>query len=114
MRQALEPSKDLRGNQRFRVSLPIFLGNGEQPLAGFTRDISSRGVYFYVSAPDILHDQEEFDFIVELPPEVTLSSRCKIRCVGRALRLENRVPELTGIAAEILDYSISKQDSVSS
>jgi hypothetical protein len=44
-----------------------------------------------------------------LPPEITLSTFCRIRCHGRTLRKEKSKMSLTGVAAEILDYSILKE-----
>jgi hypothetical protein len=37
---------------------------------------------------------------------VTLSEACRIRCHGRAVRTEDTSPHETGVAAEILEYSI--------
>ena len=52
----------------------------------------------------------DFEFLVELPPEITLSTFCRIRCHGRAVRKEGARMSMTGVAAEILDYSILKED----
>jgi hypothetical protein len=43
---------------------------------------------------------------VELPPEITLSNSCLIRCRGRVARTELTLRNETGIAAEILEYRI--------
>ncbi|HUX46144.1 MAG TPA: PilZ domain-containing protein [Terracidiphilus sp.] len=110
MHMTQEPKVDTeqRGCQRFKVNAPLSLLIGEQPVLGYTRDLSNQGVYFYLSTADCARIEGHFEFLIDLPPEITLSSRCRIRCTGRALRTEPSERDLTGIAAEILDYSISR------
>ena len=79
---------------------------GDRQVAGFTRDLSNRGVYFYVGAGEKPEAGQEFDFVVELPPEITLSNSCLIQCHGRVARTELTPLDEAGIAAEILDYRI--------
>jgi hypothetical protein len=61
-------------------------------------------VYFYVGAGDQPQPGEELEFVVELPPEITLSNSCLIRCRGRVARTELTSRDEAGIAAEILEY----------
>jgi hypothetical protein len=95
-----------RERQRFNISAPLTLSIGNREIAAYTRDLSNRGVYFYLAVCDSLLIEGEFEFVVELPPEITLSTCCRIRCKGRALRKEENQSNLTGVAAEILHYSI--------
>jgi hypothetical protein len=95
-----------RKTQRFQIKAPLTISIGDREIAGFTRDLSNKGVYFYVGAGDQLQPGEELDFVVELPPEITLSNSCLIRCRGRVARTELTPRNETGIAAEILEYSI--------
>lgn len=108
MKQELKVDNERRVRQRFKVNAPLSLMIGEQAAPGYTRDLSNKGVYFYLASAESLTLDSRFDFVIDLPPEITLSSRCQIRCVGRALRMEATQTDLTGIAAEILDYSISR------
>jgi hypothetical protein len=82
---------------------------GKREISAFTRDLSNKGVYFYLESADSIAIGREFDFLVELPPEITLSSCCWIRCRGRVARTEEASKQLTGIAAEILDFSILRE-----
>jgi hypothetical protein len=109
MSQNPEMENERRGMQRFRInaSLTIFIGDREIP--AYTRDLSNRGVYFYLDLIDSALIDRDFEFMVDLPPEITLSTSCSIRCRGRLVRKENNVKNLTGIAAEILDYSILRE-----
>ena len=95
-----------RTRQRFTINAPLTLFIGDREIPAYTRDLSNRGVYFYLALADLQLADHDFEFLVELPPEITLSSCCRIRCHGRAVREEKTSNNLTGIAAEILDYSI--------
>lgn len=75
-------------------------------IAGYTRDLSDKGVYFYLGSSESDLIGGEFSFTLKLPPEVTLSTWCAIQCRGRLARREAKSPDLAGIAAEILDYSV--------
>jgi hypothetical protein len=99
-------ANDKRVRQRFRVNAPVTVFIEDREIPAYTRDLSNRGVYFYLTQGDGPQIDGEFDFMVELPPEITLSTFCQIRCRGRALRMDKAAMELTGIAAEILEYSI--------
>ena len=107
--QESETASDRRRIQRFRVSAPLTVIVGDREIPAYTRDLSNQGVYFYLAADDSRLIEHDFDFMVELPPEITLSTSCRIRCHGRALRKEKSSMSLTGVAAEILDYSILRQ-----
>jgi PilZ domain len=97
---------DRRERQRFSISAPLTLFLGDREVSAYTRDLSNRGVYFYLALSDSKLLDCDFEFVVELPPEITLSSCCRIRCVGRAVRREENQPNLAGVAAEIFQYSI--------
>ena len=94
---------------RFGISAPLTVIIGNREISAFTRDLSNMGVYFYLDPADSALIGNEFDFLVELPPEITLSTCCLIRCRGRVSRKESSPRQLTGIAAEILDFSILRE-----
>jgi len=104
-----ETTNDRRKIPRFRVRAPLTVIAGEREIPAYTRDLSNHGVYFYLASDDSALIEQDFEFLVELPPEITLSTFCRIRCRGRALRKEKAKMSLTGVAAEILDYSILKE-----
>jgi len=99
-------ASDRRGARRFVVNAPVTLKIGDREVAAYTRDLSNRGAYFYLAVSHSILIDIDFEFVVELPPEITLSTRCRIRCRARMLRKEKASRSLAGIAAEILDYSI--------
>jgi hypothetical protein len=107
--QDSETANDRRRIPRFRVRAPLTVIAGDREIPAYTRDLSNRGVYFYLASDDGGQLDQYFEFLVELPPEITLSTFCRIRCHGRTLRKEKSKMSLTGVAAEILDYSILKE-----
>jgi hypothetical protein len=100
---------DRRERQRFGINAPLTVFSGKRAISGFTRDLSNRGVYFYLDMNEGVPLGEEFEFLVELPPEITLSTCCSIRCQGRIVRTDSTSRQMTGIAAEILHYSIQRE-----
>jgi hypothetical protein len=108
MTEDLTTANERRGSQRFRISAPLTVIAGDHEISAYTRDLSNRGVYFYLSLADSALVDRDFEFLIEMPSEITLSSSCRIRCRGKLVRKEMTSRNLTGagIAAEILDYSI--------
>jgi hypothetical protein len=106
MKKSQPTVDDRRRTQRFQIKAPLTISLGDREVAGFTRDLSNKGVYFYVEASERPEPGEEFEFVVELPPEITLSNSCLIRCQGRVARTDMTPRNETGIAAEILEYRI--------
>lgn len=96
-----------RDRRRFRVDAPVSMVIDGERFAGVTRDMSNHGLYFYMDSDRDLRCGQELGFTVELPPEFTLSIGCQIHCVGRVIRIDNTQPDFIGIAAEIVDYSIT-------
>jgi hypothetical protein len=73
--------------------------------------LSNQGVYFYLDLAEGAQMNGDFDFLVELPPEITLSTCCMIRGQGRVVRTDKHTAsQLTGIAAEILHYSMHREE----
>ena len=97
-----------RGSQRFKISAPLTVIVGSYEISAYTRDLSNRGVYFYLGLTDSALIDNDFEFLIEMPSEITLTSSCRIRCRGRLVRKEMTTKTLTGagVAAQILDYSI--------
>lgn len=100
---------DRRIRQRFSINAPLTLLVGDRQIPAYTRNLSNRGVYFYLAMCDGELVDTDLEFVVELPPEVTLSTCCRIHCRGRVVRKEKTADNLTGVAAEIIDYSILRQ-----
>lgn len=113
MTSNLQSANDRRERPRFEINAPLTVMIGKREIPGFTRDLSNRGVYFYLDLTGSAPINGDFEFLVELPPEITLSTCCSIRCQGHVVRTDDTSRQLTGIAAEILHYSIQREASVS-
>jgi hypothetical protein len=109
MNENLTRENDRRGRQRFSMNAPLTVFVGDREISAYTRDLSNRGVYFFLDLADGDLIDREFEFLVDLPPEITLSTNCSIRCQGRLVRKENTLQNMTGVAAEILKYSILRE-----
>lgn len=109
MKKSQAVVENRRETNRFAVNVPLTVRIGNSMVPGYTRDLSNRGVYFYLSLAQSNLLDLEFECTVELPPEITLSTCCRIRCRARVLRREKTPWDLSGIAAEILEYAILRE-----
>ena len=105
---ATTTANERRNSQRFKISAPLTVIVEGHEIPAYTRDLSNRGVYFYLALPDSTLVDRDFEFLIEMPSEITLMTSCRIRCRGKLIRKEVTSRNLTGagIAAEIMDYSI--------
>jgi hypothetical protein len=107
MNKEMTTANDKRESHRFSTNAPLTVFIGGREIPAYTRDLSNRGVYFFLATADSHQIGRDFEFMVDLPPEITLSTSCSIRCQGRLVRKEdNSSTNFTGVAAEILKYSI--------
>lgn len=91
-----------RVGQRFPYLLPLSLRQPSTSIEGlgFTQDLSSRGVFFFTSAP--LAEGSEIELTLRMPSEITLGENMPVRCRGRILRVirpaATATPESLGAA----------------
>jgi hypothetical protein len=93
-----------RSTRRFSFNLPISvkrLGGGIRQVQGYTRDVSSRGAFVYLSSE--AEEGVAIEFEMTLPAEVTMADAIRVSCSGRVLRVE-RSERKQGIAVIIEDY----------
>lgn len=95
-----------RSTRRFALRLPVSVNSPDHEglqLAAETRDVSARGICFYIQQP--LAENTELEFTLTLPPEVTLTESIRVRCFGRVVRVETGArPGTVAIAAVIDRY----------
>jgi hypothetical protein len=109
MADRLQIASERRERRRFGISAPLTVILGKRAIPGFTQNLSNRGVFFHLNLADKTRIGGNFEFLVELPPEITLSTRCLVECRGRVVRTERVSGQMAGIAAEILHYSIQRK-----
>ena len=101
-----EPKVDKRANRRLSLKLPVVVNlppqsNGESTVE--TKDVSSRGVFFYLDTP--VKEGSPIEFTLTLPPEITLTDSIRVRCHGKVLRVvDKKSGEKVGIAAAIEQF----------
>ncbi|MDP9268466.1 MAG: PilZ domain-containing protein [Acidobacteriota bacterium] len=110
---ATKAQTDKRATRRFPLSLPVAMkvqSKERGEMVSETRDVSARGVFFYMeSAPA---EGSEVEFTLTLPPEITLTEALRIHCSGRVVRVDKDKGEGTrfGIAAAIDKYDLSSEN----
>lgn len=85
-----------RVGQRFPFALPVSLRDPATSSegAGFTQDLSSRGVFFFTDMS--LSEGAEIELTLKMPAEVTLGESMPVRCRARVLRVVGPVSPLNG------------------
>ena len=72
--------------------------------AAHTRDVSARGVCFYLDSPQ-LEKGSNIEFTLTLPPEITMTESIRVRCRGKVVRVETAGADgKAAIAAQIEKY----------
>lgn len=100
----MPPSTDMRNTRRFSLKLPLTVkfSNGEGETAAQTKDVSARGVFFYLDSK--VAEGSPIEFTLTLPPEITLTESIRVKCTGKVVRVQNDPNEQVGIAAAIDQY----------
>jgi len=100
-----DQDNDKRATRRFALRLPVSVRYGEngEEHAAQTRDVSARGICFYVDSA--IQAGSALDFTLTLPPEITLTESIRVRCKGRVVRVEGGGPaNKLAVAAVIGEY----------
>ena len=100
-----QPFLEQRGTRRFALTLPVAVRFQDAPvpeMPAHTKDVSARGVYFFMDAP--VQSGSRMEFTMTLPPEITLTEQIRVRCVGKVVRIENQISGKYGIAVAIEQY----------
>lgn len=97
------PQADQRTTRRFSLQLPLTIKLDDRGLEAKTKDVSARGVFFYMdSAPQ---QGSPIEFTLTLPPEITLTESIKVKCTGTVVRVDHpHNGGQIGIAAAINQY----------
>jgi PilZ domain len=85
-----------RIGQRFPYLLPVSIRqvSTEIEAAGFTQDLSSRGVFLFTDAA--LLEGSEVELTLQMPSEITLGESMRVRCRGHVLRVIRTAAMLPG------------------
>ena len=107
-----EVQEEKRATRRFALRLPVAVNQKQvaaQAETAQTRDVSARGICFYVDAA--VEAGSPIEFTLTLPPEITLTESIQVRCKGRVGRVELGRPQAgkLAVAAVIDEYEFLPQ-----
>lgn len=105
-----QPQSERRSNRRFVMDLPVvvkLLEADQSEATGRTRDVSSRGVFFYLTSP--VNEGLSIQFVMTLPSEITLTDPIRVRCTGKVVRVD-RMEEQQGIAVAVDKYDFVRDN----
>jgi len=101
-----EATQEQRATRRFALRLPVTIkfSDGEVAEAqAQTRDVSARGVFFFMDSR--IEEGSPIEFTLTLPPEITLTESIRVRCRGKVVRVDQGGPgSKIGIGAVIEQY----------
>ncbi len=95
-----------RNTRRIALQIPVTVKytdgrEGEQEAQ--TKDVSARGVFFYLE--EGIKVGSDLEFTLTLPSEITLTDSIRVRCKGKVVRVEQPAGGgRVGIAAAIEQY----------
>jgi len=105
-------AEERRATQRFQIRLPMIVrwtsGSAIGEATTESRDVSSRGVYFFL--PKEVSSGSPVEILLTLPHEITLAGPVKVRCLGRIKRAEEDEPGRIGVVAQIERYEFLRGD----
>lgn len=99
-----EAQQEKRTTRRFALHLPVavsYTDDGPQEKSAQTRDVSARGISFYVDAP--IAAGSPIEFTLTLPAEITLTDAIRVHCKGKVVRLDDGRPAGKMAVAAVID-----------
>ena len=104
---------DRRNVQRFQLKLPLVVrcskhGTNGEKVSTATKDVSSRGVYFFL--PKDVGEGAPVEIYMTLPNELTLAGPVQVRCLGHVHRSEKLENGELGVVATIERYEFLRED----
>jgi len=100
------PQQERRGTRRFGLRLPVSVNYNQsttQDAAATSRDVSARGICFYVDSA--VEAGAPIEFTLTLPPEITLTESIHVRCKGKVVRVDEPGQDgKVAVAAVIEEY----------
>jgi hypothetical protein len=99
-----EAEQEKRATRRFALRLPVsvtYSEDGAKEKTAQTRDVSARGICFYVDTA--IAAGSAIEFTLTLPPEITLTESIRVRCKGKVVRVDDGGPEGKVAVAAVID-----------
>jgi len=99
-----ETEQEKRATRRFALRLPATVSykeNGSQEKSAQTRDVSARGICFYLDS--VIQAGAAIEFTLTLPPEITLTESIRVRCKGKVVRVDQGAADGKVAVAAVID-----------
>ena len=100
-----------RATRRFRMKLPMTVRwkdlSGNWEAQAECKDITSRGVYFFLPAE--IENGSAVELVIVMPHEITLAEPVRVRCQGRVRRTKIEDMDRVGMVVEILRYQFLRE-----
>ena len=99
-----EVQQEKRTTRRFGLRLPVtvsYTENGSQEKSAQTRDVSARGICFYLDSA--IEAGAAIEFTLTLPPEITLTESIRVRCKGKVVRVDQGATDGKVAVAAVID-----------
>jgi hypothetical protein len=93
-----------RATRRFGLRLPVsvtYTQDGPQEKTAQTRDVSARGICFYLDTA--IATGSAIEFTLTLPPEITLTESIRVRCKGKVVRVDDATADGRIAVAAVID-----------
>ncbi|HUK48601.1 MAG TPA: PilZ domain-containing protein [Terriglobales bacterium] len=93
-----------RATRRFALRLPVsvnYAGSNTAAFPAHTKDVSARGICFYLDSP--LATGSDIEFTLTLPPEITLTESIRVRCKGKVVRVDQGLADSKVPVAAVID-----------
>jgi hypothetical protein len=93
-----------RATRRFALRLPVSVSHPSgagASLTAQTRDVSARGICFYLDTP--MTTGSAIEFTLTLPPEITLTESIRVRCKGKVVRVDDGLVDAKVSVAAVID-----------
>jgi hypothetical protein len=98
-------NNEQRNTRRFSLKLPMTVkldSDTVSTVASQTKDVSARGVFFYLNSE--VNAGSPIEFTLTLPAEITLTENIRVHCTGKVVRVDQVDGNQVGIAAAIDQY----------
>lgn len=102
-----DDKSERRSRRRHPVRLPVSVKSPSQDIAttGFTRDLSTGGIFLYTDSQ--ISAGSELEVVLILPPEITKSEQQWVCCRASVVRVEDRSEGGSfGVAASIRSMEV--------
>jgi len=87
---------------RLSATVRWMTGSGTTEVKTESQDVSSRGIYFFLSKQ--IEDGSPVEILINLPHEIALDGRSRVLCKGHVQRTEVIKTDRIGVAARIESY----------